>query len=236
MATSGSTNWSLNRNQVITAALRKLGVLPSGGTPSAAQISDASDALNAIVKAFQADGMPLWRITSKSFDTVASTSSYNIGVSQTIATVGKPLVVIQAFCTPTDSDSIPMNVYNRYDFNMLPTDSSEGVPINLYYQPLNTYGVIKLWPTPPDATYEITVHYQTQYEDMDGASDDFDFPSEWMQAIIYNLAWALAPEFGIPPTDRGLLMKEAEYWHNYVLSMGSEEGSIYIMPDWSGKF
>lgn len=234
MATSGSTNWSLTRDQLITSALRKLGVLASGGTPSSAQLSDGSDALNAIVKAFQADGMPLWKITSTTFATVADTSTYNIGVSQTVNTIGKPLKIIQAFYTVDDGVNVPMNIYNKYDFNNLP-DNAEGTPITLYYQPLNTYGTIHLWPTPTDTSTDITVYYQTQYEDMDSGANDFDFPSEWMQAIIYTLAWSLAPEFGIPPTDRGLLMKEAEYWKDYVLSMGSEEGGIFIQPDWTGR-
>lgn len=233
MATSGSTDWSLNRNQVITGALRKLAVLPSGGTASSAQISDAADALNAIVKAFQADGMPLWKITSTTFTVTDGTSTYTVGPSQTVNTTGKPLRVIQAFYTPEDGTNTPMNVYNRYDFNQLPVSGAEGEPVNLYYQPLRTTGTIKLWPTPNNSTTEITIHYQTPYEDMDSASDDFDFPSEWMQAIIYNLAWALAPEYGIPPTDRGLIMKEAEYWHNYALSAGTEEGSLFIQPDWT---
>lgn len=234
MATSGSTNWSLNRDQVITGALRKLMVLPSGGTPSTAQTNDASDALNAIVKAFQADGMPLWKITSTSFTVVNGTSSYTVGPSQTINTIGKPLRVIQAFYTPSGGNNTPMNVYNRYDFNQLPTSNSSGLPVNLYYQPLNTTGVIKLWPTPSDNTTVVTFNYQTPFEDMDAASNDFDFPSEWIQALIYNLAWSLCPEYGIPPTDRAILAKEAKEWYEMALSMGSEEGSFYIKPDWSG--
>lgn len=232
MATSGNTDWSLNRNQVITGALRKLGVLPSGGTASSAQISDAADALNAIVKAFQADGMPVWKISSTTFTVTDGTSIYTVGPSQTVNTTGKPLRVIQAFYTPEDGNNTPMNVYNRYDFNMLP-NTAEGTPVNLYYQPLRTTGEIKLWPTPNDSTTEITIHYQAMYEDMDSSSDDFDFPSDWIQALIYNLAWSLSPEYGIPPTDRGLIMKEAEYWHNYALSAGTEEGSLFIQPDWT---
>jgi hypothetical protein len=231
MATSGSTDWTLNRNQVITGALRKLAVLPSGGTPSAAQISDASDALNALVKAYQADGMPLWKTTSTTFTVTDGTSSYTIGPSQTVNAV-KPLRVIQALYTPSGGNNTPMNVYNRYDFQMLPT-SGEGMPVNLYYQPLRTTGTIKLWPTPQDSTTQITIHYQAPYEDMDASSDDFDFPSEWIMALIYGLAWTLSPEFGIPPTDRKILADESKYWHDYVLSMGSEEGSVYFQPDWT---
>lgn len=231
MATSNSTDWTLNRNQVITGALRKLGVLPSGGTPTSAQISDASDALNAIVKAFQADGMPLWKINSTAFTVTSGTSTYVIGPSLTV-NAPKPLRVIHAFYTVSGSVPVSMNVYNRYDFFELPISTTiTGVPVNLYYQPLRTSGSIKLWPTPSDSTTVITIHYQSPYEDMDAATDDFDFPSEWIMALIYNVAWALSPEFGVPPTDRKILQSEAEYWHQYALSMGSEEGSLYIHPE-----
>lgn len=229
MPTSNSTDWSLNRNQVITGALRKLGVLGSGNSPSTAQTNDAADALNAVVKAFQADGMPLWKISSQSFTTVDGTSSYTVGPSQTV-NCPKPLRVIQASYTPSGGHNTPLNVENRYDFNDLPQASSEGTPITMYYQPLRTTGTIKLWPTPDNSTTSITFHYQSPFEDMDSTSDDFDFPSEWIQALIYNLAWSLAPEYGIPPTDRGILAKEAQYWHEYVLAMGAEEGSYFIQP------
>lgn len=233
MPTSNSTDWSLNRDQVIKGALRKLGVLPSGGTPSTAQVNDATDALNALVKAFQADGMPLWKITRQTFTTVAGTDTYTVGPAQTI-NCPKPLRIIQAQYTVSGGNNTPMNIYNRYDFNDLPQGTTfTGVPINFYYQPSRTTGTIRLWPNPVDSTTTVTFDYQSPYEDMDAASDDFDFPSEWMQALIFNLAWALAPEYGIPVQDRQILQKEAEFWHAYVLSMGAEEGGIFIRPDWT---
>jgi len=232
MATSNSTDWSLNRDAVIAGALRKLAVLPSGGTPTTTQVSDAVDALNAIVKAFQADGMPLWKISSQSFNTVNGTASYTVGPSMTV-NCPKPVRLLQAFWTPADGTNTPLNVYNRYDFNNLP-NGSDGNPVNLYYQPLRTNGTITLWPTPDNSTTSITFHYQSPYEDMDASTDDFDFPSEWIQALIYNLAWSLAPEYGTPPTDRKILAEEAHYWHGYVLAMGTEEGSLYFQPNKQG--
>lgn len=231
MATSNSTSWTLTRNQLITAALRKLMVLPSGGTPSTAQISDATDALNALIKVFQADGMPLWKISSQTFTVVSGTSTYTVGPSQTVD-CPKPLRVIQAMWTPTGGNNTPLNIYNRYDFNDLPQGTSyTGSPVNFYYQPLRTTGTIKLWPTPDNSTTVIEFTYQSPYEDMLSSADDFDFPSEWIQPLTYALAWSLAPEYGIPPTDRAILQKEAEFWHQYVLAMGTEEGSLFIQAD-----
>jgi hypothetical protein len=237
LATSGDTTWTLNRDQVLTGALRKLGVLASGGTPTTAQVNDASEALNALIKAFQADGMPVWKIASTTFTVTDGTSSYTIGPSGCTVTAVQPLKVIQALYTVSGAAQVPLNVYNRYDYNMLPVLSGtiEGNPVNLYYQPLSTTGVIKLWPTPDNSTTTITIHYQAPYEDMDTASNNFDFPAYWIQALIYNTAWALSPEYGIPPTDRNILAKEAMYWKEQALSYGSEEGSLYMQPDQQGR-
>lgn len=236
MATSGTAVWTQNRNQVITGALRKLAVLPSGGTPTSAQISDASDALNALIKAFHADGMPIWKLTSTSFTTTSGTSTYNIGPSQTISAV-QPLKVFQAEYTPSGGNNTPMNVYNRYDFIDLPRSTTiTGTPVNLYYQPLRTTGVIRLWPTPSDSTTSVTIYYQAPFEDMNASTDDFDFPNYWIQALVYNLAWSMSPEYGIPTNDRNQLAQEAKFWKDEALSYGTEEGSMYLMPDWAGNY
>jgi hypothetical protein len=207
-------------------------VLPSGGTPSTEQTSDATDSLNALIKAFAADGMPVWAITSTSFTVVDGTNTYTIGPSKTIDIEAAPLKVFQATRTPSGGVNIPMNIIDRNTFKNLP--ESNGTPINLYYQPVSTDGVptgiINLWPTPDESTTTIEIQYQRPFDDMDATDNNFDFPSYWIQALTYNLAWALSPEYGIPPTDRGILQKEALYWKDQALSYGSEEGSVYIQP------
>jgi len=230
MSTSGDTTWTLNRDQVITGALRKLAVLPSGGVASTAQINDASEALNALVKAFHADGMPVWKITSTTFPCENGTPSYTIAPSGASVTAVQPLKVLQAFYTPSGGNNTPMRVENRYDFKGLP-DNSTGDPLTLYYQPLSTSGILNLWPIPDNSTTTVTIHYQAPFEDMDTATDNFDFPAYWMMALIYNLAWVMSPEYGTPPTDRGLLQKEAMFWKGEALSYGSEEGSLSFSPN-----
>lgn len=233
MPTSNTYDWTLNRTQVITGALRKLGVLASGGSPSTAQTSDAADALNAIVKALEAEGMPLWAIQSTNFTVSNGTSTYTIGPSKTINTTSAPLKIVQALRTVLNTANVPMNVYNRYDFNNLP-DTSTGTPVNLYYQPQITAGVasgtIELWPIPNDSTTVITIDYQRPFQNMDADANNFDFPAYWIQALIYTLAWVLAPEYGIPIQDRQLIATEAKYWKEEALSYGTEEGSLFMQP------
>ena len=234
MSTSGTTTWSLQRDAVINSALRKLVVLSGGSTPAAYEVTNAAEALNAMIKGFQADGMPVWAIKKYTFTVTSGTSSYNIGTTQTLATPA-PLKVIQAYRNQTNSVNIPMNIYTSYNYNLLPLTISSGVPINLYYQPLATYGTVNVWPIPDDSTTTITLVYQRPFEDMTSALDDFDFPAYWTEALIYGLAWRLSGEYGVPLQDRSTLSKEAEFFHSQALSYGQEEGSLYLMPDWSGR-
>ena len=102
--------------------------------------------------------------------------------------------------------------------------------IDLFYQPLLTSGVIKLWPTPLDASTTITIVYQRPFEDVVSGTDTLDFPSYWTDALVYSLGWRLAPEYGIPLLERQTIAKEAEAFVNEALSFGTEEGSIYLSP------
>lgn len=236
MATSGVTTWQLNRDEVINAALRKLAVLSGGSTPETYQVTQANQALNAMVKALHADGMPIWAMRSYTFNTVTNTSAYNIGTGQTLNTP-MPLKIVQAVRGDgTTYSNVPLNIYTDYNFRLLPLINSSGTPVNLYYQPQSNFGTINIWPRPADSTTQITIRYQRPFEDMVSATDDFDFPPYWMEALIYNLADRLAPEYGIPLQDRSALKAEAKMFKEDALSFGTEEGSLYLQPDWSGRF
>ena len=60
MATSGSTDFTVTRNDIVKSALQKVGKVREGGTPTATQYTEGSLALNILVKAYHGLGMPLW--------------------------------------------------------------------------------------------------------------------------------------------------------------------------------
>jgi hypothetical protein len=231
MATSGTTTWKLQRDEVINGALRKLAVLSGGSTPETFEVTNAAQALNAMLKTFQADGMPVWAIKSYTFTTVSGTSSYTIGPTSTLPTP-MPLKVLQAVRAVSGSYSnVPLNVYTNYDFSLLPLALSSGTPVNLYYQPFTNYGQISIWPKPDASNVDVTITYQRPFEDMNSSTDDFDFPSYWTEALIFGLAWRLSPEYGIPIQDKAELKQMAEFFHQQALSFGVEEGSVYFQPN-----
>ena len=57
---SGSTDWVRTRDEIIIRALRIVGAVSMGDTPSSDAITEATEALNAIVKQLQTRGVRLW--------------------------------------------------------------------------------------------------------------------------------------------------------------------------------
>lgn len=60
MTTSGTTSWTSNLTQIVARALRQLGAIAQGETPGSSEFQDAQDALNAMVKEWEASGIHVW--------------------------------------------------------------------------------------------------------------------------------------------------------------------------------
>lgn len=236
MSTSGDTTWQLQRDQIISAALRKVG-FAEGETPNATQIGYAAEALNSLIQSWRADGMPVWAMKTYTFSLTANTMTYDIGPGKTIDTP-MPMKVVEVIRVATQGGNrVPLNIYTDYDFKLLSNfQTTTGVPVQVYYQPFSKYGTLKFWPI-PDATvaanYTIEITYQRPFEDFDNSTDEPDFPNYWTRAIIYGLAYDLSPEYGVALADRRTLQQDAMMYKDLALSYGTEEGSIRFMPDWT---
>lgn len=225
MTTSAVTSWELDRNSIIKSALRKLGVLAQGQTPSTEDYTNGTEALNGLIQTLVTDGMPLWKRTTTTIALVDGTSSY---------TVSNAPRVYQVVLTDSASGTqIELQPKSLYDYRRLPDDTS-GTPVSYVYTPGLEDGTLIVWPTPDStvaATKSLQVVYQKEFYTFNASTDTPDFPAYWTDALIYGLAVRLAPEYGIPLADRQLLMREYETYKNAASSYGDEgETSLYFQP------
>lgn len=232
-----TTIFQLTRDDIINAAYRKLAVLGEGQNATQAQLFTGQQALNAIVATFQTLGMALWARKELNISPVVGRSDYAIGVGQVI-NVPFPLHVYNAQLILTNNKSqIEVEIMARQDFNNLPI-ASNGTIVNGTYQPFINYGVFSVWPT-PDVTTPIgtilKLTYQTPFNYFNFATDLMDFPQEWTNALIYQLACSLAPEIGLPTQDKADLRADAKMHLETVLSNGTEDGSVFFGKDWAGS-
>lgn len=240
MTTSGTSVFDANRDQVIASALRKVGAIAEGDTPTTEQITNGTFMLNTLLKEANADGMPLWAIVERTIPCSAFVNGkVTMGIGQAI-NIPAPLKVLSAYNRDTSNATtpidIPLTLLTHYDYNWLSSKYSTGTSVQFFHEPMNQFSNLYIWPIPDSysiAHREIHITYQRPFQDAGDATNTLDFPPYWTNAIIYQLAWRLAPEYGMPPNDRAVLAKEAMAFWDRALSFGVEEGSLLIAPDWS---
>ena len=147
MATSGSRNWIVTRNNIIYSALRKLGVKQSENPPTPEEIQDASFALNSLVSSWQNDDIHLWTMVEEILPLTADTASYALGATT--------LEVEFPFFRRNDSDTI-LTPLTREEYSSIPDKKSEGTPISIFvdYQLANP--TASIWPLPSFGTTIVT--------------------------------------------------------------------------------
>lgn len=83
MSVSGSSDWTLTRDGIITRTLQLLGVLRPGGTAPAADISTCSDFLNMMVKSWGNKGIHMWSLVEGTLFLRVGVTQYTISATST---------------------------------------------------------------------------------------------------------------------------------------------------------
>lgn len=233
MSISGTTTFTQTRDQLISDALQLLGVIGSNDTATANDITFASGILNKMVKAWQAQGINLWKEQEATITIVANQYLYTLN-SSNYPTIGRPLNIINCRYHYSSGLERKMKKLGRGEYDTLPTKTtSTGASTAFYYSPQLTSGLLYVWPVPQDTTDSLAITYLTTIDDFTSSNDNADFPQEWLECLTYNLAMRLAPAYGIvlakvnPDilTLASASLLELQAWD-------SEEGSIKITPNY----
>lgn len=241
MTISGSANWNYTRDQIINAAFRKIDLGNQGQTLTTIDQTNAQEALNNIIFTLYAQGMPVWAMTTTFFVPTQGVNAYQVGLGLGTGNLNiqAPLKIVQAWnldvSNPTTPFRIPMNIYTQYNYNLLNAPTIQGFPIHLWYQPQNQAGTINIWPAPDAysaANRQIFFVYQRAFDQFNAGTDTPDFPQVWIEPLIYLLAHRMAPEYGVPLSEQDKLEQFANTLVTNALAYGTEEGSMFIQPDW----
>jgi hypothetical protein len=246
MTTSASTNYVPTRDDIIKRALRIIGALGQGETPPAQAVTEASQALNDLMKEWMADGMHLWKYQSKDISLTIGQSTYLIGEGQAI-NIPCPNKIVQASRRTgwdTNISDIPLILMTKEEQFRIPNKQQSGTPTHLLFRTQQndatanpgTVGVITLWPV-PDANFVasqngiLRISYMRQFDDFDASGNNPDIPPYYFNALVWGLADQLAYEYGLGPVDKSQINKKAMQHKSVALSFDQEEGSLYIIPD-----
>lgn len=111
----------------------------------------------------------------------------------------RPMRILDAFVHQTVAgNDVPVNIISREQYNRFGSKSSPGQGIQLYYDPQANTGYIQTYPSFVDVSQYLVIEFTKPIEDITGSTDDYDLPQEWGEALKFNLAVRLAPEYDVP--------------------------------------
>jgi hypothetical protein len=188
-------------NDQINGALRLLGVLAEGETPSAATSQDALTALNQMIDSWNTERLMIYNTLDQVFSWQPGVITQRLGPTGTLVGV-RPVMVDDStyFRDPASNISYGIKLINQqqYDGIAVKTVTStypQVMWINMEFPDIT----MTVYPVPTKVLewHIISVDELNQPATL---STDIYMPPGYLRAFRYNLACEIAPEFGVEPS------------------------------------
>lgn len=225
MAVSGLNEFNQTSQTIVQDALVLCGGLEDDETPTAEQYNYAIRALNRMCKAWSVKGLKAWCWNEATLPLVVDAASYSIGPSGDLD-IDRPLEIANPRKV-VDGNETPIRVATKQQYQDQPSKNSTGEPIMVYYDPQLDRGQLYVWPS-PDGTHSINFSYKQYVEDFKGQSNSPYFPQEWLEALVYGLAYRLCPRYEVTGEDRNILMMQAAAFLAEAEDSDREQGSVFL--------
>lgn len=117
---------------------------------------------------------------------------------------------------------IPINFISREEYMSLPNKDQPGNAIQAYYSRQIPYGTMYVWNAPASAVPVLRFTYERKLQIMTEATQTFDVPENWYEAITYNLALKLIPIYGCSPSRKMDIQQLAKTSLDLALSFDTD--------------
>ena len=198
---STSNTVTSTANNQINGALRLLGVLAEGETPSAETSQDALFALNQMIDSWNTERLAVFSTQDQVFNWPSGVLSRTLGPSGDF--VGnRPVLVDDStyFRDPQTNVSYGIKIINQQQYNGIAVKTvtstyPQVIWINMTYPDIEMYVYPK-----PLRLLEWHIVSVSELANPATLGTALAFPPGYLRAFRYNLACELAPEFGIEPS------------------------------------
>ena len=135
--------------------------------------------------------------------------------------------------TFAQDNEIPVISWSRQEYFNQVNKSSQGTVVNCYYSPQLTDGRVYVWQTASNVNDLLLFTFERQIEDILIGDDTLDFPVEWLEAIIYNVAARLGDDYDANPMKMQSINAKAIAFLDDILGWDEEMESLNLQPDFN---
>jgi hypothetical protein len=175
-----------------------LGLSNSVGTDQQLTNDETSDCLrklNDVIELWSTQKLAVFGQANQTFNTVAGTATYTIGVGGTWNTT-RPVRIQEPGYTTIQGVTFPVVSINQADYNLIANKTQPGPYPNVYlYVNEDPLGLVTLWPV-PDAIVPVTLSIDRVLTQAATAATVLSFPPGYVDTFVNVLAVRLAPLFG----------------------------------------
>lgn len=190
----------------INRALRLIGMLAEGETPSAATAQDSLMALNQMIDSWNTERLSVFSTIDQIVNWPVGSINETLGPSGSLVrlngTAQRPVLVDDStyFKDPGTGVSYGVKLINQQQYNGIAVKTvtstfPQVVFVNMTYPDIDIF----IYPRPTRLLewHFVSVEQLTQPATL---STDILFPPGYLRAFTYNLACEIAPEFGVEPS------------------------------------
>ena len=221
MATSGTTAFDLNIDEIIQEAYNRCGVRTNSGY----DLKRARRNLNILFSEWGNRGVQLWKVELQTQALTAGTIAYNAPTSASD--------VLEAFIstssgTTSDTNDISLTKIDRSAYAALPNKGSTGQP-SQYFVDRQTRPVINLYVAPDASTYTHLKYYViNRIEDAGAYTNQADIAYRFIPCMVSGLSYYLS--FLANPGSTSSLRLVYEDELQRALTEDGQRASVYISP------
>lgn len=192
---------------LITTALRKVGALAAGESLESSEASDGLAELNRMLDSWSNENLMIYAVVEEEFALTASKASYTMGSSGDFNTT-RPVEIVKAGLRDLDSpvNEYPVTIYTVEQWSDIVAKTTDSTyPWAIY--PENTYPLetINVYPV-PTTNYKLVLYSLKPLSSFSALTTVASFAPGYEDAVIYNLAVRLAPEYGKSTTAELLML------------------------------
>ncbi len=192
---------SISLTSLANKAAQDIGVLDSGESISAQQLTDALDLANAILDNWSSEQIQAPVAMTGVGALLPNTPSYSVGSALDWSVNPAPVRIVSAELQMSNAVTTPMKVVSAAEWDQIPdrTAVSDFVRV-LFYTPLaiSGRGLAKVSPVPRSGAASVLFQYWSPFLQFADVTTPIVIPAGYLWAMELALAKGMAPQFDVP--------------------------------------
>ena len=218
MATSGTTTFNLDLNNLVEEAFERCGLELRTGY----DLKTAKRSINLMLAEWANRGLNQWTIEQATQTVTEGQTDYTLNAN----IVDVLDCSIRRNTSGTDLD-LQMSRISRSEYLNIPTKSTKSRPSQFFLDKLNT-PVLKIWPAPENSTDVLVFNKIVRMDDADKPTNTMDMPFRFYPCFAAGLAYYIA----IKKAPERVVMLKQMYEEEFerALSQDEDRSSFRIAP------